>query len=119
MMRRTPNDPSLYCNAAFAKIEDLQMMHRYGNHCAKTKIGESLGQRMIGIPIFDDHTASLSSLFHKLKGDRVMAKALRAGTPESRCPVTAKESSALSPQQLTGVWVITFGFALIGLLLLP
>jgi hypothetical protein len=84
MMRHTHNDPSLYCNAAIAKIEDLQMMHRYGKHCDKMKIGESLGQRMIEIPIFDDHAASLSSLFHKFKGDGVMAKALRAGTPESR-----------------------------------
>jgi hypothetical protein len=116
MMRRTHNDPSMYCNAAIAKIEDLQVMHRHGNHCDKTKIGESLGQQMIGIPIFDDHAASLNALLHKLKDDGVMAKTLLAGTPESQCPVTADEGSSLNPQQLTGIWVITFGFAIFGLL---
>jgi hypothetical protein len=33
MMRCTHNDPSMYCNVAIAKIEDLQVMHRYGNCC--------------------------------------------------------------------------------------
>jgi hypothetical protein len=56
--------------------QSFTVLHRYGNHCDKTKIGESIGQQLIGIPIFDDHTASLGSLFHKLKGDGIMAKML-------------------------------------------
>jgi hypothetical protein len=116
MMRRTHNDPSLYCNAAISGFQDLQVMHRYGKHCDKTKTGEYVGQDLNGIPIFDDHAAPLSSLFQKLKSEGVVEKKLNDATPESQCPVTVGEGSALNPLQLTGVWVITFGFALIGLL---
>jgi hypothetical protein len=117
MMKRTHNDPSMYCNAAVTKIEDLQVMHRDGKHCDKTKVWESLGQVTIGLSIFDAHAPALSSLFHKRKGEGAMEKVLRAGTSESQCPVPAEEGSALDPQQLTGIWVVTFGLALIGLLL--
>jgi len=117
MMKRTHNDPSMYCNAAVTKIEDLQVMHRDGKHCDKTKVGESLGQKTIGIPIFDAHATALSSLFHKLKGEGAMEKVLRANTPESQCSVPAEEHGALDPQHLTGIWVVTFGLALIGLFL--
>jgi hypothetical protein len=116
-MRRTHNDGSLYCNAAIAKIEDLQIMHRYARHCDKTRVGESLGQRMIGIPIFDGYAAPLSALFHKMKSDGVMNRALVSASPESQCPVPEEEGSALSPQQLTGVWMLTFGFAFIALVI--
>jgi hypothetical protein len=116
-MRRTHTDPSLYCNAAILKIEDLQVMQNYGNHCDKTKVGDSLGQRTIGIPIHDKHAPALTALFHKLKSDGVMTKTLVFATPRNQCPATEGEGSSLNPQQLTGVWVITFGFAFIGLLL--
>ena len=113
-------DTSLYCHAAIAKIEDLQIMHRHGKHCDKMKVGDSLGQSMIGIPIYEENSPALSLLFHKLKTDGVMAKSLHAAQPTNQCPVSANnnegEGSALTIQQLTGVWVITFGFALIGLM---
>ena len=116
-MRRSHDDPSMYCHAAIAKIEDLQIMHNYGKHCDKTKVGDSLGQRIIGIPIFDGSSQSLSALFHKMKSDGVMNTALISATPENQCPVPDEEGSALSPQQLTGVWILTFGFAVLALII--
>mmetsp|Transcript_35900 Transcript_35900/g.77969 ORF Transcript_35900/g.77969 Transcript_35900/m.77969 type:complete len:738 (-) Transcript_35900:113-2326(-) len=115
-MRRVHNDPSQYCNVAIASLEDLEVLHRYGNHCDKIKVGESIAYRSIGIPIYDEHADALVSLLHKQKAEGAMTRALAAAAPSSQCPETGGEGSSLTVQQLTGVWVITFSFALIALL---
>ena len=53
----------------------------------KIKVGESLGQRMIGIHIYDEHAAPLSALLHKLKSHGVMTRMLHAAIPQNQCPV--------------------------------
>jgi len=115
-MRQSHDDPSQYCNVAIASQEDIDIMHRYGSHCDKTKVGDSIDHRSIGIPIYDKHADALVSLLHKSKADSVMTKTLAAAAPRSQCPETGGEGSALNVQQLTGVWVITFSFALLALL---
>ena len=114
-MRRTHNDPSQYCNVAIASQEDLEVLHKFGNHCDKIKVGESIAYRSMGIPIYDKHADALVSLLHKQKAEGGMTYALAGATPSSQCPETGGEGSALNIQQLTGVWVITFSFALIAL----
>jgi len=116
MMRRSHTDSSLYCNVAVASLEDLDILHRYGAHCDKVKVGDSIAYRTFGIPIFDDNSEALVSLFHKLKSNGVMTKKLLAATPQSTCPEKGGEGSALNVKQLTGVWVITFGFALLAVI---
>ena len=116
MMRPSHTDSSLHCNVAVASLEDLDILHRYGTHCDKVKVGDSIAYRTFGIPISDDKSDALVSLFHKLKSNGVMTKKLLAAAPQSTCPEKGGEGSALNVKQLTGVWVITFGFALFALL---
>jgi len=115
-MRQSHSDPSLYCDAAIASEEDLDTLHRYEKHCNKVKVGDPITYRSLGIPIYDKHADALVSLLHKIKTDGVMTSTLKASRPESQCPETGGEGSALNVQQLTGVWVITFSFVLFALL---
>ena len=114
-MKPIHDDPARYCHVAVASQEDLDIMHHYSNHCDKTKVGEPVAYRAIGIPIHEIHTNALVSLLHKSKADGVMTKTLAASSPMSQCPSQGGEGSALNVQQLTGVWVIAFLFALFGL----
>eukprot|EP00957_Ditylum_brightwellii_P144221 10988568-Ditylum_brightwellii.AAC.1 len=41
-MKRDHGDPSTYCNAAIVPQEDLELLHSYGLHCDKKKLGISL-----------------------------------------------------------------------------
>jgi len=115
-MRRSHNDGSLYCNVAVATLEDLEIGHRYGKHCDKIKIGETISSRGVGIPINDDKADALVSLFNKLQSKGMMSKALLASTPESQCPETGGEGMSIGVKQLTGVWVIVFFFVVLSLL---
>ena len=114
-MRTNHNDASTYCNVAIAPLEDLDYMNRYGDHCDKSKIGETFAYRQAGIPINDDSADSLVSLFQKVKGEGAFTKAERAAKPDSQCPDTGGEGSSIDIYQLTGVWVVTFFFVLLAL----
>jgi len=115
LMRRNHNDRSLYCNVAIANVEDLEIMHQDGKHCNKVKVGDSIAYNSIGIPINDGIADQLVSLFHAVKSKNVMAKALLADTPISKCPIVGGEGTSINVQQLTGVWIITFSFAILSL----
>jgi len=117
--RLNPNlassDPS-YCHAAIAPIEDLDVEQQNGNYCNLSIVGDVVGQAQTGIPVFEGVSAEVISLLLKMKNDGVYDKELLAARPESQCPVDeGGEGSALSIEQLTGIWVVSFGFAIIGL----
>lgn len=117
-MRPVHSDKSLYCNAAFVSWEDLQALQKSGDHCDKTRVGEPLVQRNFGIPIHNGEGVkeALIPLFHQMKNKGLLVKELRAAEPEHQCPVTAgEEGQSLNVEQLTGIWMITFAFALVAL----
>jgi hypothetical protein len=89
-----------------------------GQFCTLEKSGDGIfGQVQTGIPIFEGVSSELISLFLKLKNDWVYDKEVLTARPESQCQVESRgEGSALSISQLTGIWVVSFGFAFFGLL---
>lgn len=116
MMRRKHNDKSLYCNAAFASVEDLEALNARGSHCDKIKVGEPIAHDSIGLPIYDGVADGLTALLHDMKNDGLLNKEYGFYQPSSRCPVSGGEGSSLTVAQLTGIWVIAFSFALAGLI---
>jgi hypothetical protein len=109
---------SSYCNVAIAPLEDLQVEQKIGNFC---KLAPStagiVGQVQTGLPIYEGVSEVLISLFLKLKNDGVYDKEVITGRPDSQCPIEFRgEGSPLSISQLTGIWVVSFGFALAGLI---
>ena len=116
MMRQKHNDKSLYCNAAFASVEDLEALNARGAHCDKTKVGEPIAHDSIGLPIYDGVSDGLTALLHDMKNDGLLNKEYGFYQPSSRCPVSGGEGSSLTIAQLTGIWVIAFSFALAGLI---
>jgi len=115
-MRRNHDDPSLYCNAAFASIEDLEVLQSVGAHCDKDRVGEALVYQNSGIPVSDRKADAMLSLFHQIKNDGVIQKEMGAARPESKCEAVEEEGNSLSIKQLTGIWVVSFSFAMAGLL---
>eukprot|EP00957_Ditylum_brightwellii_P190190 14477207-Ditylum_brightwellii.AAC.1 len=114
-MKRDHDDPSTYCDAAIVPHEDLDVLKSQGLHCDKVIVGSALAYRQSGFPVFDGVSKELISLFLKLKNEGVYDRWLEYSRPTDSCPITTGEGSALSVAQLTGVWVITFVFALIAL----
>ena len=113
---KADKDP-LYCHAAIAPLEDLEVFHQNSEYCALSPVGDVVGQVQTGMPVFEGISAEFISLLLKLKNDGVYDKELTAARPESQCPVVARgEGSALTIQQLTGIWVVSFGIAFVGIL---
>ena len=108
----------LYCHAAFAPLEDLEVEQTRGSHCNKTIIGTRVGQVQTGIPVYEGVSQELISYFLNLKNDGVFDRLIKAAQPSKNCPKpnSGGEGSALSIAQLTGIWIVSFGFALLGLL---
>ena len=107
-----------YCNVAIAPLEDLQGEHQQGSYCnIDASNGGIVGQVQTGIPVYEGVSEELISLFLKLKNDGVYDKEVLAAKPDSQCPVVVRgEGSPLSVSQLTGIWVVSFGFAMLGLM---
>eukprot|EP00543_Licmophora_paradoxa_P011773 CAMPEP_0202475226 /NCGR_PEP_ID=MMETSP1360-20130828/92789_1 /ASSEMBLY_ACC=CAM_ASM_000848 /TAXON_ID=515479 /ORGANISM="Licmophora paradoxa, Strain CCMP2313" /LENGTH=403 /DNA_ID=CAMNT_0049102373 /DNA_START=536 /DNA_END=1747 /DNA_ORIENTATION=- len=106
-----------FCHVAIAPLEDLEVEKQNGRFCNLSIVGDPVGQVQTGMPVYEGVSAELISLLLKLKNDGVYDKEVLAARPESQCPVDERgEGSALSIQQLTGIWVVSFGFALVGLL---
>lgn len=106
-----------FCHVAIAPLEDLEVEKQNGEFCSLDIVGEVVGQVQTGMPVYEGVSAELISLLLKLKNDGVYDKEVLAARPESQCqPAAQGEGSALSIQQLTGIWVVSFGFALAGLI---
>ena len=108
----------LYCQAAFAPLEDLEVEQTRGTHCNKTIIGTRVGQVQTGIPIYEGVSQELISYFLNLKNEGVFDRLIKAAQPTKNCPKlnSGGDGSALSIAQLTGIWIVSFGFALLGLI---
>jgi hypothetical protein len=105
-----------YCHAAIAPSEDLDVMQAASLHCNKTLVGSPAQMTQTGIPIFEEVSPQLISYFLKLKNDGQYDAALLANKPKGQCPVEERgEGSALTLAQLSGIWVVSFGFAFAGL----
>lgn len=108
---------SSFCHVALAPIEDLEVEKQHGDFCYLEIVDDHVGQVQTGIPVYEGVSSELISLFLKLKSDGVYDKEVVRARPETQCPVEFRgEGSALSIQQLTGIWVVSFGFAFVGLI---
>jgi hypothetical protein len=109
---------SKYCHAAFAPMEDLEIEQRNARHCNKTSVGPRVGAVQTGIPVNERRSSELISYFLKMKNDGVFDRELKRGQPQPNCPAFdegGKEGVALNISQLTGIWIVSFGFAFAGL----
>uniref|UniRef100_A0A7S4RFW6 Ionotropic glutamate receptor C-terminal domain-containing protein n=1 Tax=Ditylum brightwellii TaxID=49249 RepID=A0A7S4RFW6_9STRA len=113
-MKLDNSDPSLYCDIGIASEEDLEVLHGSTQHCNKTQIGKALGYESIGIPIFSGVSPELISFFHEMKNEGVLNRVSSESFPDNSCPETGGEGSSLNVEQMTGIWIIVFGFALVG-----
>mmetsp|Transcript_21343 Transcript_21343/g.32892 ORF Transcript_21343/g.32892 Transcript_21343/m.32892 type:complete len:747 (+) Transcript_21343:37-2277(+) len=115
-IRTEHSNASLYCNAAFASLEDLEVLQNNGAHCNKKIVGNSLAYQSLGFPIFDKEADGLVSLLYSVKYNGAIDRYLGSAEPENRCPAPSdNEGNSLTIQQLTGVWVLTFTLAFVGI----
>lgn len=110
------SDPR-YCHAGLAPEEDLEVYQSQGDYCNKVIVGSPVQFVQTGFPIFELVAPSLVSFFLKLKNEGVFDRQVLTGKPQSQCPTgEGEEGEALGITQLSGIWVVSFGFAIAGLL---
>jgi Ligand-gated ion channel len=106
-----------YCHASIAPLEDLELLQASGLHCNKTAIGIPIRSVSLGFPIFQQNEPSLSSFFTKMKSDGIYDKILLDSKPDRSCfHHETGEGSSLSVSQLSGIWTVSFTFAIVGLI---
>jgi Ligand-gated ion channel len=106
-----------YCHAAIARMEDLQVLQSTAKHCNKTAVGQPLRSIPLGFPVYEKVRPALSAFVSILRNEGLYDKAMIAYQPRIRCSeYLQNEGSALGVSQLSGIWVISFGFAALGLL---
>lgn len=119
-MRATHTDKSLYCNAALASLEDLEVLNKDGKHCDKVRVGEVVIVQSDGIPISSSREDAVGAFLQKLKNDGTLSSIVNADKPANNCPskMNGEEGGtpSLSVQQMTGVWIIVFFWALCSLI---
>jgi hypothetical protein len=104
-----------YCHAAIAPQEDLDVLQADGAHCNRAIVGTPIQYSQTGFPIFEKISPQLVSFFLRLKNEGIMDREILRSRPASQCPVELGEGSALTLSQLTGIWMVSFGFAFAGL----
>jgi hypothetical protein len=90
-----------------------------GRHCNKTYVGVQLGGNQYGFPVNEEQSLALISFFLKLKNDGVFDANILRGQPTPNCAAKsfAEDSEeALNISELSGIWIVSFGFAAAGLL---
>jgi len=112
------NVDEAYCHAAFAPREDLEIMQKSSMHCNKTFIGSPVGSVQTGIPVYERVSTELISYFLMAKNEGIFDRQLIINRPVSVCPsqTQGEEGDALDIPQLSGIWIVSFGFASIGLI---
>jgi Ligand-gated ion channel len=110
-----------YCHAAVASEEDLVVFQASGLHCNKTLVGEAIAHTTWGIPVNSRVSSELLSLFFTLAKDQVYESILDRLEPKLKCGgtkivLTSDSSVALDLNDLTGIWAISLGFAVLGML---
>jgi hypothetical protein len=110
-----------YCDAAVAPLEDLLAIQAKGEHCNKTSTGVMVGSAEVGMPVFVSKSEQIIPLFLNLKSNGDYDSILIANRPPSLCKNTVNvlvggETSSLGPDQLAGIWFVSFSIAFLGLL---
>ena len=110
-----------YCHATISSEEDLFVFQASGFHCNKTVVGEAVAHTTWGIPVNTRVSSELLSLFSILDIDKVYENILDQLEPQLKCGgskivVTSDSSFALDLKDLTGIWVISLGLAVVGIL---
>lgn len=118
VQKANAGDP-LYCHAALAPLQDLQVLQSSGNHCNKISVGQPVRFIQSGFPVNEKISREIIALLIKMKNDGIYDRELIKSQPKSRCSTldTKPQGSSLTIAELTGVWVVTFGFAFIAFLL--
>ena len=115
---KADNGDPRFCHAAIAAIDDLEVFQGNGQHCNKTIIGQPVSYVANGFPLSNQYSASLRALFLTLKNSGMYERFKREQKPLSTCqdPNAANGgANSLSPYDLIGIWIVTTGFALIGI----
>ena len=116
--RKAAQNPGLYCHVAIAPIEDLQVFHGNGGHCNKMNVGPIIGQAQSGFPVFESKADELIPLLINLKNDGTYDAILNEAKPKSICSFSELVGNdvSLSITELSGIWLVTFGLAFMGLI---
>ena len=104
-----------YCHASVTSLAEMEMRQSEGKACGITPVGTPVLSQTIGFPVASSANEVMQSLFVKLTNEGLYRKLLETSRPTNRCRSEADRSelSRISVADLTGIWAVTFGFALL------
>jgi hypothetical protein len=114
------NTDSHYCHVAITYEDDLTVEQASGRHCNKTIVGTSLATVETGFPVFDGMSKQLVANFFQVRNLGIYDDAVLGAKPKSTCPLkrTVTDSGeGFTVADLTGIWTVSFGYALSGLVM--
>jgi hypothetical protein len=115
------NVNSSYCHAAMIVKQDLEAEQGKQRHCDKTIVGKRIAIQLFGMPISARYKRNLKALFSKMLNLNTLILARQGAKPSPSCSAVESqirgEEKSLSIEQLAGVWMVTFGFAALGLVM--
>lgn len=113
-----PEDRERFCEAAFIINEDLVAMQGEELHCNKTMIGTSLLVQSYGFPMSPVNFDSLWAIFQDQYNEGWYDRAAETYKPSNQCDnLNAQaKTSVLSIEEMAGLWIGTFAFAIAGVI---
>ena len=109
----------LYCHAALAPLSDLEIIHSEGRLCSLSHTKEVIGRIETGFPIYAGKKRQFSPVLLRVKNNGMYLNFKLRAKPVSKCPPPPSvggKTNSLGLQQLAGIWTVSFGLALAGLL---
>jgi Ligand-gated ion channel len=107
-----------YCHAALTFTQDLDVYRAQGLLCDLQPVGQALAQSFTGLPISGRVSESLLPLFAQLNNDALYRTLLRDLAPRNVCPIISNiPNYSIDIKQLCGIWIISFGFSILGLIM--
>jgi len=103
-----------YCHAALADANDLLTFQAEGRYCELAVVGGLVVTEPLGFPIYQGENNDVLPWLYSELFDGRLYKELEASEPKSVCQFYQDDSASLSIQHFSGVWVVAFGFMLLG-----
>lgn len=107
-----------FCHAGLTLTEELEGEHHRGLQCDLVSVGPAVVPASLGFPIFSQVSEFVLAWLNEQKNTGLLEQEITAAQAQltSQCPVVNSNQQSLSMKQLSGVWVLWFGFAFLGLI---
>jgi len=113
-----PDEGDIHCQVAVIAQEDIVGLQGSKKHCNKTIAGQSVATMRTGFPINPQIHSKLAPLLNNVMNDGIYDREISSRAPSNGCPDTGSGdvSFHMKISHLSGIFMVTFGFAFVALI---